>query len=79
MVDSEEDDALQQDSTGLPAASPVQQFNRPTKEETSQTISFTEMLTSNHAIWQPEDFAYECECLQYRFLYEIYLVCVCVY
>ncbi len=68
-MDSEEDDALQQDSTGLPAASPVQQFNRPAKEVTSQTTSFTEMLTSNHAIWLPEDFAYECECLQYRFLY----------
>ncbi|KTF79083.1 hypothetical protein cypCar_00014040 [Cyprinus carpio] len=58
-MDSEEDDALQQDSTGLPAAPPVQQFYRPTKEVTLKTISLAEMLTSNHAIWQPEDFAYE--------------------
>ncbi|XP_052409880.1 uncharacterized protein LOC127956169 [Carassius gibelio] len=58
-MDSEEEDALQQDSTGFPAAPPVQQFNRPTKEVTFKTISLAEMLTSNHTIWQPEDLTYE--------------------
>ncbi|KAK2905492.1 hypothetical protein Q8A67_007291 [Cirrhinus molitorella] len=56
LMDSEEDDTLQQDSMRLSAAPPVQQFNQPTKEV---NVSFTEMLSSNHTIWHPEDFAYE--------------------
>ncbi len=62
-----EDDAFQQDSTGLPAAPPVQQFDRPTQEVTSKSISFTEMLISNHA-WQAEDLMCGCECIQHMVL-----------